>query len=55
MGLYRILDEGDHKQMGDGGMMNQSAHIPATCWNFYFCVESAAERSNVSMLAEEIS
>jgi hypothetical protein len=21
MGVYRIFDEGDHKQMGDGGMM----------------------------------
>ena len=24
MGIYRIFDEGDHKQMGDGGMMTQS-------------------------------
>jgi len=27
MGLYRIFDEGDHKQMGDGGMMNKAPQI----------------------------
>ena len=40
MGTYRIFDEGGHKQMGDGGMMTKAPHIPASCWNFYFCVES---------------
>ncbi len=25
MGLYRIFDEGDHKEMGDGGMMTKAA------------------------------
>lgn len=47
MGLYRLFDEGDHKEMGDGGMMTKAPHIPVSCWNFYFCVESigaAAER-----------
>jgi predicted enzyme related to lactoylglutathione lyase len=49
MGTYRIFDEGDHKQMGDGGMMLKAPHIPVSCWNFYFCVESigsAVERVN---------
>ena len=40
MGTYRIFDEGDHKQMGDGGMMLKGPHIPSTCWGFYFCVDS---------------
>ncbi len=40
MGAYRIFDEGDHKQMGDGGMMNKSPEMPASCWNFYFCVDA---------------
>jgi predicted enzyme related to lactoylglutathione lyase len=40
MGLYRIFDEGDHKQMGDGGMMNKAPHIPVSCWNFYFNVDA---------------
>ncbi len=40
MGLYRIFDEGDHKQMGDGGMMTKAPHIPVSCWNFYFAVDS---------------
>jgi len=39
-GIYRLFDEGDHKQMGDGGMMNKPPHIPVSCWNFYFCVDS---------------
>jgi hypothetical protein len=43
MGLYRIFDEGDHKQMGDGGMMGKAPHIPVSCWNFYFCVDSISE------------
>jgi predicted enzyme related to lactoylglutathione lyase len=40
MGVYRIFDEGDHKQMGDGGMMTKAPHIPTPCWNFYFHVEA---------------
>ena len=40
MGSYRIFDEGEHKQMGDGGMMTKPPHIPVSCWNFYFCVDS---------------
>jgi hypothetical protein len=40
MGIYRIFDEGDNKPMGDGGMMNKAPHIPVSCWNFYFNVDS---------------
>lgn len=40
MGVYRIFDEGDHKQMGDGGMMMKPPQIPVSCWNFYFHVDS---------------
>jgi uncharacterized protein len=40
MGAYRIFDQGDHKQMGDGGMMNKAPHISVSCWNFYFNVDS---------------
>jgi predicted enzyme related to lactoylglutathione lyase len=40
MGVYRIFDEGDHKEMGDGGMMTKADHIPASSWNFYFNVDS---------------
>ncbi len=40
MGIYRLFDEGDHQQMGDGGMMNKAPHIPVSCWGFYFCVDS---------------
>jgi uncharacterized protein len=40
MGTYRIFDEGDHKQMGDGGMMTKPPHVPVPCWNFYFNVDS---------------
>ena len=40
MGLYRIFDEGDQKQMGDGGMMNRPPNVPVSSWNFYFCVDS---------------
>ena len=25
MGIYRIFDEGEHKQMGDGGMMTKAS------------------------------
>jgi hypothetical protein len=34
MGLYRIFDEGENKQMGDGGMMNKMPDMPVACWNF---------------------
>jgi uncharacterized protein len=47
MGVYRIFDQGEHKQMGDGGMMTRPPHIPASNWGFYFCVDeigSAVER-----------
>ena len=40
MGVYRIFDEGEHKQMGDGGMMTKPPHIPVANWTFYFHVES---------------
>jgi len=40
MGTYRLFDEGDNKEMGDGGMMTKPPHIPVACWNFYFSVES---------------
>ncbi|HZD31988.1 MAG TPA: VOC family protein [Candidatus Angelobacter sp.] len=40
MGVYRIFDEGDHKEMGDGGMMNKDPQIPVSVWNFYFHVDS---------------
>ena len=40
MGTYRLFDEGDHKQMGDGGMMLKGPHVPVSCWNFYFCVDA---------------
>jgi uncharacterized protein len=40
MGVYRIFDEGDHKQMGDGGMMAKPPQVPVSCWTFYFCVDS---------------
>jgi predicted enzyme related to lactoylglutathione lyase len=47
MGTYRLFDQGDHNPMGSGGMMTRPAHIPVSCWNFYFNVDSigaAAER-----------
>jgi predicted enzyme related to lactoylglutathione lyase len=40
MGTYRIFDEGGHEQMGDGGMMTKPPHVPVSCWNFYFNVDS---------------
>lgn len=40
MGIYRLFDQGDHKEMGDGGMMNKAPYIPMPCWNFYFNVDS---------------
>jgi predicted enzyme related to lactoylglutathione lyase len=40
MGVYRLFDEGDGNQMGDGGMMTRPPHIPVSCWNFYFNVDS---------------
>jgi predicted enzyme related to lactoylglutathione lyase len=42
MGIYRIFDQGDHKQMGDGGMMTKGPHMPVSAWAFYFCVDSIA-------------
>ena len=42
MGVYRIFDEGNHNQMGDGGMMTKVPNIPVSCWNFYFHVDSIA-------------
>jgi len=40
MGVYRIFDEGDHKQMGDGGMMNKGPQVPVPSWSFYIHVDS---------------
>ena len=40
MGIYRIFDEGDHKKMGDGGMMTKPAQMPVSAWGFYFNVDS---------------
>lgn len=40
MGVYRIFDEGDHKEMGSGGMMKKAAQIPVSSWAFYFSVDS---------------
>ena len=40
MGVYRIFDQGDGKQMGDGGMMAKGPHIPVPCWMFYFNVDA---------------
>lgn len=40
MGTYRIFDQGDHKEMGDGGMMVKGPQVPVSCWNFYFNVDS---------------
>lgn len=40
MGVYRIFDEGDGKQMGDGGMMLKPPQVPVSCWKFYFHVDS---------------
>lgn len=40
MGVYRIFDQGDHKTMGDGGMMMKAPQMPASSWTFYFTVDS---------------
>jgi predicted enzyme related to lactoylglutathione lyase len=40
MGVYRIFDEGDHKEMGDGGMMTKAPEMPVSSWSFYFNVDS---------------
>ena len=40
MGIYRIFDEGDHKEMGVGGMMTKTPQIPMSCWSFYINVDS---------------
>ena len=49
MGKYRIFDQGDHHEMGDGGMMTKPPQVPISCWSFYFNVDSisaAIERVN---------
>jgi uncharacterized protein len=40
MGAYRMFDQGDNKEMGDGGMMTKPAHIPVSSWSFYFHVDA---------------
>lgn len=40
MGVYRIFDEGEQKEMGDGGMMTRPPQVPISYWNFYFNVDS---------------
>ena len=40
MGAYRIFDQGDHKAMGDGGMMVRPPQVPVSSWMFYFNVDS---------------
>ncbi len=40
MGTYRLFDEGDHNEMGDGGMMTKPPQVPVSCWAFYFIVDS---------------
>jgi len=39
-GVYRLFDEGDNKQMGDGGMMTKPPQVPVPGWKFYFVVDS---------------
>ena len=39
MGIYRVFDEGDNKQMGDGGMMTKAPNVLVS-WSFYFCVDA---------------
>jgi uncharacterized protein len=46
MGIYRLFDEGDHKEMGDGGMMTKAPQIPASCWGFYFQVDGIGAAVN---------
>jgi len=40
MGTYRIFDQGEQKEMGDGGMMTKVPEIPVSHWKFYFHVDS---------------
>ena len=40
MGTYRIFDQGDGKEMGDGGMMTKAPEAPAPYWAFYFHVDA---------------
>lgn len=40
MGVYRLFDEGENKQMGDGGMMTKPPQVPVSGWKFYFFVDS---------------
>jgi uncharacterized protein len=42
MGAYRIFDQGERNQMGDGGMMTKPPQVAVSCWNFYFHVDSIA-------------
>ena len=39
-GIYRIFDQGDRPDMGDGGIMTTSPQSPVPAWTFYFNVES---------------
>ena len=39
-GAYRLFDQGDHKEMGDGGMMKKGPQIPVPSWTFYFNVDA---------------
>jgi uncharacterized protein len=40
MGTYRVFDQGDHKEMGDGGMMKKPSQMPVSAWTYYFHVDS---------------
>ncbi len=40
MGVYRVVDQGDNKAMGDAGMMAKPEHVPVSHWNFYLHVDS---------------
>ena len=37
---FRIFDEGNHNQMGDGGMMKKAPDAPVSSWTFYFAVDA---------------
>jgi predicted enzyme related to lactoylglutathione lyase len=39
MGVYRVVDQGDGKPMGDAGMMTKSEEMPVSNWGFYFNVD----------------
>ena len=40
MGTYRLFDQGDHKPMGDGGMMLRPPQMPTSAWAYYFNVDA---------------